>query len=66
MEKVLGLFAKTLNAGLKYSLLNRENLKKPIQMQLSRKQESFSRLFSAILKSTINFEHFPKKDNLHS
>ena len=40
----------------KYSLLNRDNLRQPIQMQVSRKQETFSELFSAFLKSSLNFE----------
>ena len=30
-------------------------------MHLSRKQNIFSQLFSAFLKSTLNFEHFQKK-----
>ena len=30
-------------------------------MQLSRKQKTFSELFSAFLKSSLNFEHFQKK-----
>ena len=36
ISKILGLFVKTLTAGHKYSLLNREILKKAIQMQLSK------------------------------
>ena len=40
----------------KYSLLNRDNLRQPIQMQVSRKQETFSELFSAFLKSSLIFE----------
>ena len=40
----------------KYSLLNRDNLRQPIQMQVSRKQETFSEFFSAFLKSSLNFE----------
>ena len=59
--KILGLFVKTLAAGRKYSLLNRENLKKPIQMQLSQKQKFISQFVAAILKSTLNFEHFQKR-----
>ena len=31
-------------------------------MRLSQKQEIFSEFFLAIFKSTINFEHFPKKE----
>ena len=35
-------------------------------MQLSHKQDNFSELFFALLKSTLNFEHFPKKEQPHS
>ena len=35
--KILGLFVNTMTVGDKYSLLNRDNLTQPIQMQLSRK-----------------------------
>ena len=34
-------------------------------MQLSQKQEIFSEVFLAILKSTLNFEHFGKKEQPH-
>ena len=30
-------------------------------MQLSQKQKTFSRFFSAFLKSSLNFKHFEKK-----
>ena len=60
------LFPNTLSADGKYSLLNRDNLTQPIQMQLSRKQKTFSEFFSAFLKSSLNFEHFQKKDDSHS
>ena len=43
--KILGLFVNTLNPDEKYSLLNRENLTQPIQMQLSTKEKNF---FSAV------------------
>ena len=33
-------------------------------MRLSEKQEIFSQFFFAFLKSTLNFEHFPKKKYL--
>ena len=66
MQKISRLFLKTLTACHKYSLLNRENLKKPIQMKISQKQKFFSHLFSPIFKSRINFEHFEKKDDPHS
>ena len=35
-------------------------------MQLSQKQKMFSPFFFAILKSTLNFERFPKKEQPHS
>ena len=34
-------------------------------MQLSQKQKSFSESFFGFLKSGLNFEHFPKKDDSH-
>ena len=37
-----------------------------IQILLSQKQKTFSELFSAFLKSTLNFEHSPKTDDPHS
>ena len=40
--KVLRLFVNTLTADDKYSLLNRDNLTQPIQMQLSQEQKTFS------------------------
>ena len=64
--KISRLFPNTLSADGKYSLFNRDNLKQPIQMQSSRKQKTFSEFFSAFLKSSLNFEHFQKKDDSHS
>ena len=64
--KISRLFPNTLSADGKYSLLNRGYLTQPIQMQLSRKQKSFSHFFSAFLKCSLNFEHFLKKDDPHS
>ena len=39
--KILGLFVNLLTADNKYSLLNEDNLKQQIQMQLSNKQRVF-------------------------
>ena len=61
ISKISRLFPNTLSADGKYSLLNRDNLTQPIQMQVSRKQKTFSEFFSAFLKSNLNFEHFQKK-----
>ena len=60
--KIWRLFPNTLSVDGKYSLLNRDNLTQPIQMQLSRKQKTFSDFFSAFLKSSLIFEHFLNKD----
>ena len=54
--KIWRLFVNTLSADDNYSLLNRENLTQPIQMQLSQKQKTFSPFFSDFLKSSWNFE----------
>ena len=64
--KILRLFVHTLTPDGKYSLLIRGKLTQPFQILLSQKQKSFSEFFSSILKSTLNFEHFRKKDHTHS
>ena len=64
--KILRLFVNTFTAYDKYSVLNMEYLKPPIDMQLSRKQKAFSEFFSAFLKSRLNFEHIQKIDDIHS
>ena len=38
----------------------------PIPMQLSQKQGTLSQFFCAFLKSSLNLEHFQKKDDSHS
>ena len=50
----------------RYSLRNRDNLQQPFQMRVSKKQEIFSRFFFAFFQSTLNFEHFQQKKQLHS
>ena len=37
-----------------------------IQLQLSRKQKTFSEFFAGFLKCSLNFEHFQTKDDFHS
>ena len=64
--KFLRLLVKTLTDDEKYSLVYRENLTQPIQILLSQKQKTFSKLSSEILKPTLNFEYFQKKDDPHS
>ena len=64
--KILGLFVNTLTDDDKYSLLYRDNLTQQIQIRLSQKPKTFSKLSSKILKPTLNFEHFRKKVHPHS
>ena len=63
---MLRLFVNKLTPDDKYSLVNRDKVKQPIQILLSEKQKSFSQFFSSFLKSTLNFQHFRKKDHTHS
>ena len=60
------MFVNTLTADDKYSLLNRDKLTQPIRTSLSQKYLAFSRFFLAFSKSTLNLEHFQKKDDPHS
>ena len=55
-----------MTADDKYSLLKRYNLTQPIPTQLSQKQKAFFEFFLAFSKSTLNFEHLQKKDDLHN
>ena len=62
-HKILRLFVKTLTVNDKHYLLNRDNLPRAIQMQLSQKKKTFSEFFFAVSKSILDFKHFPKKDD---
>ena len=66
IHNILRLFANTLTVNDKHFLLNRENLTQQIETQLSEKQKNFSEFFFAVLKSTLNFKHFRKKDDPRS
>ena len=48
----------------KYPLLKGDNLRLPIQMQLSQNQKTFSGFLPVILKSRWKFEQFGKKNSL--
>ena len=45
-------------------LPNRDNLMQPIQMQLSKKQKTFSEIFFTFLNCLLNLKHLPKKMTL--
>ena len=66
LGKILRLFVNTLTDNDKFSLVYRDNLRKPIQILLSRKQKTFSPFFSGFLKSTLNFEHSQEEADPHS
>ena len=59
------MFVNTLTADDKYSLHNRDKLTQLIRTELSKKHTAFSQFFLAFSKSTLNFEHFRKKDDPH-
>ena len=63
--QILGLLFNTLAADEKNPVLNRYNLTKPIQRQLSYKQRNFFKSFAAFLKSRLNFIYFEKKHHPH-
>ena len=63
--KVLGMFLNILTADDKYYLLNRDNFRQPIQMQLSQKQKLFSWFISAFFKSILKFERLQTEDDPH-
>ena len=55
MYKIVRLIVNALTADDKHYLLNRDNLRQPIEMQLSQKQKNFSEFFFCIFKNYINF-----------
>ena len=65
IHKMLRVFFNTLTVDEKHYLLNRDNLTQPIQIQLSRKQKTFSEFFFAVLKSILNFKHLATKDDAY-
>ena len=56
------MFVNILTANDKFSLLNRDNLRQQIEMQLSQKQKIFYEFVSAALKARLDFKNFQRKD----
>ena len=54
------MFVNTLTAYDKYFVFNRDLVKKPIQMELSKKEKAFSHFFFAFLKSRSILNVFKK------
>ena len=50
---------------MKHSLCNKDNLQKPIQMELCKKQQLLSQLSAASLEFIFKFHHFEKKGEPH-
>ena len=65
LYKILRLFVNTLTDDDKYSVVYRDKLMQQIPRLLSQKQNTFSELFFAFLKSALNLKHFQKKDDPH-
>ena len=67
IQKILRLFHNTLTIDDKHFLLNRDNLRQPIQMQFSQKQKTFSEkifFFFPFSNSTLKFKPLRKKMTL--
>ena len=56
--EIVGLFFNTLVADDKYSLRNSEKLPQPIQMELFKKQKSYSEFFCYVSDIYIKFLNF--------
>ena len=55
------MFVNVLTTNEKYSLLNRENLRPSVQVQLCKKEKTFPDFFSPFLKCCLNFEQLEKE-----
>ena len=66
IQNTLRLFVNILTLDDKHYLRNRDNLRQPIQILLSKKGKVFSEFFFGFLKSILNFKHLPEKDDRHS
>ena len=64
--EILDHFLNKLTADDNYSFHNSEIFVQPSQLQLSKRQKTFSQFFAPFLKFPLNFEHFEKKDDPHS
>ena len=63
LHKILRPFVNTLTFDDKHYLLNRDNLTRAIQTQLSQKEKILSECIFAFLKSILNFKDLPIKDD---
>ena len=61
IHKILRPFVNTSAVNDKHYLLTRDNITRPIQIQLSQKQKIFSEFLFAFLKSILNFKPLTKR-----
>ena len=66
IHKIPRVFVNILTVDDKHYLLNRDNLTERIQVQLPKKQKTFSEISFPFLNSLSNFKHLSKKDDPHS
>ena len=59
-SEILGLLVNTVTAEDEYFYQDRENLPSPIQMQFSKKPNTFCCFFVPFLESKLNFDYFEK------
>ena len=61
LGEILGIFVDRMPADGQYPVEYHENLRLPIQMQLSKKQKAFFSIFCSISEIYIKFQTFWKK-----
>ena len=61
IRKIPRLFLNIFTIDDKHYVLNRDNLTERIEMQLSKKQQTFSAISFVFLNAILNFKHLPKK-----
>ena len=66
LGEILGMFVNTLTDDGKYPVQDCENLRLPIQVQLSERYKTFFLFFVRFLESRSNFKHFERKYIRHS
>ena len=66
LGEILLVSVKTLTADGKYLVQDCENFQLPIQMQLSKKEKTFSQFFDPFVEYTTNLKDFERKDDRHS
>ena len=64
--EISGEFLNSWTPDDKYAVPAAENLRFPIQMQLSSKENIFSRFFVQFMESTSNFKHFLSEELRHT